>query len=107
MKELIVDGESGIAVSDKCQSFLQRLGIRCHVRAKDQHARYVERRGELLRQTIHKIYSQLQEESMGEIPFESVLAEAVFAGNALLEVGGSSPYNAVYGRIPSILPGID
>ena len=91
MKELIVDGESGIVASDKCQSFLQRHGIKCHVRAKDQHARYVERRGELLRQTIHKMYSQLKEEAMNEIPFESVLAEATFAGNALLEVNGSSP----------------
>ena len=37
----------------------------------------------------------------------STLAECVFRGNALLTVGGSTPYNAVYGRVPSILPGID
>ena len=29
MKELIVDGESGIAASEKCQTFLQRAGIKC------------------------------------------------------------------------------
>ena len=77
-----------------------------HVRAKEQRARYAERRGELLRQVTHKIYSQLRQEEMTDIPFKSVLAEATFAGNALLEVNGSSPYNAVCGRVPSILPGI-
>ena len=107
MAELIVDGESGIVASEKCQTFLQRLGVKLHTRAKDQHARYVERRGELLRQVVRKIYSQLKHEEMADAPFASVLAEATFAGNALLEVGGSSPYNAVYGRVPSILPGID
>ena len=59
MKELIADGESGIAASEKCQTLLERNGILCHVRAKDQHARYAERRGELLRQVIHTICSQL------------------------------------------------
>ena len=39
--------------------------------------------------------------------FVSILAEAVFCGNALLSINGSSPYNAVYGRVPQILPGID
>ena len=53
MKELIVDGESGIAASDKRQTFLQRNGVTCRIRAKDL-SRYVERRGELLRQVIHK-----------------------------------------------------
>ena len=41
------------------------------------------------------------------MPFESILAECVFAGNAMLTVNGCTPYNAVYGRVPNILPGID
>ena len=44
---------------------------------------------------------------MASLPFKSILAEAVFCGNALLTVNGSSPYNAVYGRVPHILPSID
>ena len=40
------------------------------------------------------------------MPFESILAECVFCGNAMLTVNNSTPYNAVYGRVPHILPGI-
>ena len=39
--------------------------------------------------------------------FSSILAEAVFCGSALLTVNGSTPYNAVYGGAPRILPGLD
>ena len=41
------------------------------------------------------------------IPFAQILSEAIFCGNALLSIRGSTPYNAVYGRVPHILPGID
>ena len=36
-----------------------------------------------------------------------MLAEAIFCGNALLAVNGYSPYSAVCGRVPHILPSID
>jgi hypothetical protein len=49
----------------------------------------------------------LKEEGLAGVAFETILAEAVFCGNALLTVGGSTPYNAVYGRVPRILPSID
>ena len=74
---------------------------------KDQHARYIERRGALLRDTIHSVEGQMQEEGLVGVPFESILAECVFCGNALLTVGGSTPYNALYGRVPHILPSIE
>jgi len=106
-KELITDGESGIVVSNQTTEYLARKGIKLHVRGKDQHARYVERRGALLRDVIHRIESQLEEEGIAGMPFECILAEAVFCGNALLTVGGSTPYNGLYGRVPQILPGID
>jgi len=61
----------------------------------------------LLRDTIHRIEGQLKEEGIVGIPFESTLAESVFAGNALLTVGGSTPYNALYGRVPRMLPSIE
>ena len=65
-----------------------------------------ERRGALLRDAIHRIHSQLKEEGI-VLPFASVLSEATFSGNALITVGGSTPYNAVMGRMPSMLPGIE
>ena len=106
-KELIVDGESGITVSAKTTAYLARKGTKLHTRAKDQHARFVERRGALLRDTVHRVQSQLRQEGISDVPFHSVLSEAVFAGNAMLTVNGSTPYNAVYGRVPRVLPGID
>ena len=106
-KELITDGESGIVASDATNQYLHRKGIKLHQRAKDQHARYIERRGALLRDAIHRAQSQLQEEGLAGVPFETILAEAVFCGNAMVTVGDSTPYNAVYGRVPRILPSID
>ena len=35
------------------------------------------------------------------------MAEAVFAGNALATVRNPTPYNAAYGRVPSLLPNMN
>ena len=107
MKELIMDGESGVAASALAGSFLSRLGIKYIPRAPQQHARIVERRGALLRDVIHRIDAQLKIEGLLDIPFEYRLAEAVFAGNALVTVNNTTPYNAVYGRVPSLLPNMN
>ena len=106
MKEFIVDGESGIVVSELTNTYLRRQGIELRPRAKDQHARYVERRGAILRDTIHRIEAQLDVEGI-VVPFGQILSEAIFCGNALLTIRDSTPYNAVYGRVPRILPSID
>jgi len=76
-------------------------------RGKDQRARYIERRGALLRDIIHRIEGQLEEEGIAGILFECILAEATFCGNAMITVGDSTPYNALYGRVPKMLPSID
>ena len=47
-KELITDQEGGLVKAKQSNEWLQRLGIKLHPRAKDQHARYIERRGALL-----------------------------------------------------------
>ena len=60
-----------------------------------------------MRDTVHRVEGQLEEECIVGVPFENILSEAVFCGNALLTVGGSSPYNALYGRVPRMLPSID
>ena len=106
-KELIVDGESGIVRSQLTREFLARKGITLVPKGKDQHARHIERRGALLRDTLHKLESQLQSEGIGDVPFLHVLSEAVFCGNAMISINGSTPYNAVYGRVPRLLPDIN
>ena len=102
-KEIICDGESACKTLD-ASVYFDRLGIKFIVRAPNQHARFIERRGALLRDVLHKIDSQLQAEGLTGIPFAQRLSEATFAGNALVSVNGSTPYNALYGRVPHLLP---
>ena len=106
MKELIMDGETAIAEPLSSGLFLARQGITYVPRAPDQHARYIERRGAILRDQIHRTDAQLKHEGI-KIPFKYRLAEAVFAGNALISVNNSTPYNAVYGRVPRLLPDVN
>ena len=42
-----------------------------------------------------------------KVPSPLVLAEAVCCGNAALSIRERTPCDAVYGRVPRILPGID
>ena len=107
MKEFIMDGETAIARDYQAHNYFQRKGIKVLIRAPGMHARFIERRGALLRDALHKIDTQLAEEGITEIPIEQRLNEAVFAGNAMLSINGTTPYNALYGRVPNILPDIN
>ena len=71
--------------------------------APGQHARFIERRGAMLRQSLHCLESQLMREGISA-EFDVLLAEAVFAGNALIHIGGVTPYQCVFGRSPAMLP---
>ena len=70
------------------------------VRAPGQHARFIERRGALLRDSLHKIDTQLEHEQIHDIPFPQRLSESVFAGNALISINHATPYQGLYGRVP-------
>ena len=60
-QDLKCDGEGGIVISEKCRFYFARTGIKLMPSAKDQHARFVELRGALLRDTIHRVKGQLRE----------------------------------------------
>ena len=105
-KIIYTDQETSMVVSDKFQSYLKRWGVDHRPRAKGQHLGHIDRRGALVRDVIHKIVSQLHEDGL-EMPFEYVLSEATFCTNALLSINGCTPYNAVYGRTPTLLPSIN
>ena len=49
------------------------------------------------------MWTQLCDEGL-TIPFPRVLAEVTFVGNAMLTIGGASPYTVVLGRTPPLLP---
>ena len=105
-KELIVDGERGIVIATATKEYLARKGIKLHERAPQQHARVIERRGALLRDSIHRLDAQLKFEGL-DVPFDERLTECCFAGNALIFINGVSPYIAIFGRIPHMLPGLE
>ena len=51
---------------------------------------------------MHKIVSQMDAESY-TVDSEDILADTQFAKSTLNNVGGTSPYVAVFGRQPSLL----
>ena len=103
--EFIHDEERGIT-AELTQLLLATHGVKFVPKPDQKHAQYIERRGALLRDTLHRITSELRNRAL-DVPFPQVLAEAVFAGNALLTVNGMTPYNAVLGRTPPILPSLN
>lgn len=102
MQQLICDGASGLT-NDNARARLQRLGIQVKVRAPGQHARFIERRGAILRTALRCIDGQLLQEGINAT-MDALLSEAVFAGNALIHIGGVTPYQCIYGRTPAMLP---
>ena len=61
MESLITDPESGLS-TPTAEAELKRLGVSIKVRGKDQHARYVERRGAVLRHALHVMDEQAIDE---------------------------------------------
>ena len=64
---------------------------------------HLDRKIAVLRDTLHKLTSQLDEEGL-ELPLVRILSDATYALNSLTSVNGCSPYTAVLGRMPSLLP---
>ena len=104
MQTLVTDPESGLNTAT-AEAHLKRLGVILKVRGKEQHARYVERRGAILRQALHVMDSQAVREGI-DLTFKDLLGQCVFCGNSLTHVGGTTPYHVVLGRQPSMLPPI-
>ena len=99
---LIFDGEQGLK-DDEARMYFEIKGITKREAAVGQHTRIVDRRTQVLRDTMHKIQSQMSEEGL-RVPITRILSEAVYATNALTTVNGYSPFTAVLGRVPPIMP---
>ena len=104
-QQLYADGESAIFAEEIHQE-LKALGTEVVTRAPQQHCRYIERRGALLRHSMHVIESQAEREGRN-ISFAVLLSEAIQAGNSLININGSTPYQCVFGRQPALLPPLD
>merc|ERR1712217_421771 len=112
MKQFIMHEETGIAAPmkskeerNKVKEFFDSKGTTYVPRAKEQHIGHIDRRGALLRDTIHRIVEQCKLEHF-TMPFEQFLGDAVFAGNCLISINGSTPYMNLYGRTPTMLPDV-
>ena len=89
-ENLYVDGETGLT-TDYVKGILAHEGCKLCVRAPRQHARHIERRGAMLRLSMHCTEDQLKKELI-KYTYIMLLAMCTFAGNALTYVGGHTPY---------------
>jgi hypothetical protein len=101
---LIIDGEGG-AHDEETVKWLQGQGCTVRRIAKGKKARIVEKRQHLFRESLHRAETQLIREGITCSP-DVLLAQCTFAGNALINVGGATPYQARVGRQPQFLPDI-
>ena len=64
----------------------------------------VERHNEILRRQLHLLEDQSNAEGLA-VTFSTVLAEAVFAKNAMFmfQLGNATPYEAIFGRHPPLM----
>ena len=62
----------------------------------------VQRHHELLRQLLHRVEAQLDDEGIA-VPFEVMVCECLLAKNVMLTLSGHTPYRAIYGRDPPML----
>lgn len=102
MKILIFDGEPGLD-NESSTWYFQVRGIEKKTAAVNQRPRIADRRVQILRGSIHKITTQLAHDGI-TMPFKRILAEATFVINAISNTAGVSPYVAVMGRAPALLP---
>ena len=97
MRELFCDGEAGLASSGLAKQYYDRRGIKCVPGAKEQQAALIDRRGAFIRDMIHSVTSQCEDEGLS-IEFKQIFSDFICCGNAMLSINGSTPYTAVTRR---------
>ena len=102
----LVSDQEGALVSEEAAVWLERHGIQPRSKAKNAHAYIAERHHSILRDMIHKILGQARSENLA-FEISDVLSEAVFCKNIFVNIGGYSPFQAVFGRLPHILADLD
>lgn len=100
-RTLMSDQEGGLS-SEEGAIWFERFGINPKLTPKGAHAAIVERHHQTLRGIIHRVLQQSREEKL-DLHFEDVLSESTLAKNIFTNIGGFSPYQAVFGRWPNVL----
>ena len=105
MSTLVVDHETalqGLYATDWAAS----QGVALKYKAPRQKAWVVERHNEMLRTGVHTTETQSLKEGI-HLPFECTLAIVTFSLNSLTVINTSTPYQAVLGRQPQMLPPLE
>jgi hypothetical protein len=105
MTTLMSDQEGGL-VSEQASIWAERHSIALRFKPKGSHAAIVERHHQTIRDLYHKLSTQAQHERLTVEPSD-ILSEAVFAKNVLTNVGGYSPFQALFGRFPAVLTDLE
>ena len=102
MKTMVQDQESGMR-GQCAMDWASSLGIELKYKAPGQAAWIAEKHNDLKRRALHKTESQLIKESL-VTTFDHALCIVTFMQNALINIKGRTPYQALIGRQPNMLP---
>ena len=103
---LVITDQEKAFKSDAGVTFCQRHSTNFRFTAIRQHPQIISKHPGLLRQLMNRIRIQCEQEGVPST-FRLRLGEATFAKNAMLEIGGDTPYRALLGRTPRVLPGFE
>ena len=94
--------QEGALYSDEGAIWASRWQIELKSKPKGSHAHIIERRNDLLRQQHNKVRTAARKDGLN-VTSKQILDESLLACNCLLSVHGTSPYEALFGRVPSLL----
>ena len=101
MQLLVTDSESG-SYSEEMSTFLSRHGIQAKPKPTEAHADIVERNHKMLRQFVHQAEVQLRGEKI-KMPLAFITTERFTINNLMISVVGFTPYQAVVGRMRTLM----
>eukprot|EP00959_Pyramimonas_sp_CCMP1952_P349565 7324336-Pyramimonas_sp.AAC.1 len=93
----------GVLNNDTARAVLKARGNELRIRARGQHATTIEARNGIPRRLLHVMVAQLHRLDI-PLVFTQLLHEAWFAANAFTFYSEVSPYSALFGRPPAMLP---
>jgi len=98
----IESDQEGALFSDEGATWADRWGVALKPKPRGAHAHVIERRNEVLRQQYHRVREQADQDGI-KVTKEELLDESVMALNCMLSVHGTTPYAALFGRVPNLL----
>ena len=99
----IVSDQEGALFLDEGAIWASRWSIELKSKPKGAHAHIIERRNDLLRQQYNTVRSAARKDGLLTITAKQILDESLLSCNCLLSVHGTSPYEALFGRVPILL----